>query len=167
MTRTIKILLLSWLAVFLQSSLSSLFSVWGMVPDLLSIVIASAALIGTANSGIAAGLLAGFLADCYQPATMGLFTFSGVVSGYIAGSIRERVYREQAATQALVAGMLALVRHLFDFWGHGGAGLSQYLRSLLRYGLGSSVYTALVFLLLAASLRKMLKTGSKTGVKSY
>ncbi len=167
MTRVLKIVILAWLAVFLQSSISPLFSIWGLVPDLIAVIISAAALGITANAGMLTGLWSGFLADCYRPSTMGLFTVSGVICGYLSGALRERVYREQPATQALVAGLLCLIRQTFDFWGHGGGSLAGYFRFLFRYGLGSAVYTILIYLLLSSVLNKLLSDRGKVRSRTY
>ncbi|MDP2807236.1 MAG: rod shape-determining protein MreD, partial [bacterium] len=121
--RFLKLFLLAWLAVFIQSSLSGLLSVWGLLPDLIAMIIGLTALTLGAGPGIQIGVMAGFMADCYHPSTMGLFTLSGAVSGYWAGSLRERIYKDQLTSQLLIAGLLSLVRQLFEYWGRGGGGL--------------------------------------------
>lgn len=149
MTSTLKTLLVAWLAVFLQSSVVHFAGVYGNVPDLLAIAIAARTLKEGAARGTAFGAMVGFLADCYHPSTMGLLTLSGITSGWLAGLLRERVFREQLASQLALAGGLALVRQPFEYLGAVGGTVGGYPWFLLRYGLGSAVYTsALAFILM-------------------
>jgi len=140
--RAAKTLLAAWLAVFLQSSVVHFIGIGGNVPDLLAIAIAAKSIRDGTARGTAFGALAGFLADCYHPATMGLLTMSGLAAGWLAGILRERVYREQLASQVALAGGLALVRQPFEFLGPAGGALGDYPWFLLRWGLGSALYTA-------------------------
>jgi len=151
-TGAIKTLLAAWLAVFLQSSAAHFIGVMGNMPDILAIVIAAKALRDGTAKGTAFGALVGFLADCYHPATMGLFTLSGTAAGWLAGILRERLYREQLASQLALAGGLALFRQPFEFFGAAGGSVVGYPWFLLRFGLGSALYTSALALLLMPRL---------------
>jgi len=163
--RIVKLLLLAWLAVFVQSSLPGLLSVWGLLPDFISMVIGLTALTLGTGPGILAGVMAGFLADCYHPPTMGLFTLSGAVSGYWAGSLRERIYKDQLPSQLLIVALLTLVRQSFEYWGRSGAGLGKYFQVLLRFGLGSALYTVLLGLLLLPYIKRFLPRNEKNKMR--
>ncbi|MBI4726915.1 rod shape-determining protein MreD [candidate division TA06 bacterium] len=163
--RSLKLFLLAWLAVFIQSSLSGLLSVWGLLPDFIAMIIGLTALTLGTGPGIQIGVMAGFMADCYHPSTLGLFTLSGAVSGYWAGSIRERIYKDQLANQLLIVALLSLVRQLFEYWGRGGGGLGGYISVLMRFGLGSAVYTALLGLLLLPHLKRFLPRTEKSKLR--
>lgn len=163
--RSIKLFLLAWLAVFVQSSLSGLLSVWGLLPDFISMVIGLTALSLGTGSGIQAGVMAGFLADSYHPSTMGLFTLSGAVSGYWAGSLRERIYKDQLPSQLLIVALLSLVRQLFEYWGRSGGGWGGYFTVLIRYGLGSALYTVMLGLLLLPHIKRFLSRNEKTKMR--
>jgi len=142
MMKMIKLLLLVWLAVFLQSSVTNLISLWGLVPNFMVIVIALAGLKEGVSSGVWTGLLAGFLADCYHPSTMGLFSAGGTLTGYIAGAASNRIYREQLLSQSVLAAVLSLAYQLFVFFGRDGGTLAAYPGYFLRFGLGSAIFTA-------------------------
>lgn len=154
MSGWLKAMLTAWLAVFLQSSVVHQIGIFGNIPDLLAVAIAAKALRDGTAKGTAFGALAGFLADCYHPASMGLLTLSGIAAGWMAGILRERVYREQLASQLALAGALALVRQPFEYLGAGQGAFGGYPWFVLRYGLGSAVYTALVALLLMPLLAR-------------
>ncbi len=153
----LKIIATAWVAVFVQSSLVHYLAVFGNIPDLLSVAIAAYALrAGTARS-TAFGALVGFLADCYRPDTMGLLTLSGAGAGWLAGTLRERIYQEQPASQMALAAFLALVRQPFEFLGTAGGSLSGYPWLLVRYGLGSALYTAGLSFFLMPVIDRWLK----------
>jgi rod shape-determining protein MreD len=160
--RSLKLFIIAWLAVFVQSSLSGLLSVWGLLPDFIAMIIGMTALTLGTGPGIQIGVMAGFMADCYHPPTMGLFTLSGAVSGYWAGSLRERIYKDQLTSQLLIIGLLSLVRQLFEYWGRGGGGPGGYLSVLMRFGLGSAVYTLLLGVLLLPYLKRFLSKSEKS-----
>lgn len=154
MIKIIKILILVWLAVFLQSSIINIVSLWGLIPNFMVIVIALAGLKEGVSSGVWTGLLAGFLADCYHPSTMGLFSVGGTVAGYLTGMARDRIYREQLLSQAAVAAGLSLVYQLFVFFGRDGGTLSSYPRYFIRFGLGSAVFTAVAAAIILPTLER-------------
>lgn len=160
MILALKTLLIAWLAVFLQSSVAHSIRIWGLVPDLLALAITAKALRDGVGPGVAFGAAVGFLADCYRPATMGLGTLSGTVIGYLAGSFRERIYREQLPSQMALAGLLALVRQPFEFFGQAGGTLAGYPWFLLRHGLGCGLYTALAAAILLPWLNRWWRPGT-------
>lgn len=152
MIGALKTFAVAWLAVFLQSSVVHFAGIGGCLPDLLAIAIASKALRDGTAKGTAFGALAGFLADCYHPSTMGLLTMGGIAAGWLAGTLRERVYREHLASQLALAGGLALVRQPFEFLGQAEGSLGGYPWFLLRWGLGSALYTSVLAALLMPRL---------------
>ncbi len=154
MIKIIKILLLAWLAVFLQSSVINMVSPWGLMPNFLVIVIALAGLREGVSSGVWAGLLAGFLADCYHPPTMGLFSVGGTITGYLTGMARDRIYREQLLSQAALTAVLTLVYQLFVFFGRDGGTLTSYPGYFIRFGLGSALLTALAAAIILPALER-------------
>lgn len=154
MIKTVKLLLLIWLAVFLQSSVINIISPWGLIPNFMVIVIALAGLKEGVSSGVWIGLLLGFLADCYHPSSLGLFAFGGTVVGYLTGTARDRIYREQLLSQAALTAGLALVYQLFVFFGRDGGTLSSYPGYLIRFGLGGAILTALIAALILPALER-------------
>lgn len=156
MSRLLKMFFLVWLAVFLQSALTNIITIWGLVPDFIIIIVALVALKDGASSGVWIGLLAGFLSDCYHPSTMGLFSASGVAAGYLAGQAREKIYREQLLSQVALISALSLIRQLFGFFGRDGGQLSSYWHFLFRYGLGGAFFTGAIAAVLLPGLNGWL-----------
>lgn len=152
MTGLIKSIILAWAAVFLQTSLVPYAALRGVVPDLVALAIAAKAIQDGPAKGTAFGAWAGFLADCYHPATMGVMTLAGLACGWIVGKMREGIYREQLASQAAMAAMASLIMRSFEFLGQGSGSFAAYPWFLLRWGLGSALYTAAVSLLIISGL---------------
>lgn len=161
MSGWIKTLLLAWLAVFLQSSIVHHLGIYGNLPDLLAIAIAAKTIRDGAAKGTAFGALVGFLAGCYHPANMGLFTVSGIAAGWLAGLLRERLYREQLASQMALAAALAILRQPFEYFGAGGGTWGGYPWFLIRFGLGSAAYTGAAAWLLMPLLSRWWTAGSR------
>jgi rod shape-determining protein MreD len=154
MVRTIKIILLVWFTVFLQSTVINILSPWGLVPNFMLIVIALVGLQAGVSSGVWTGLLAGFLVDCYYPPHMGLFSGAGMLAGYLTGMARERIYREHVASQAVMVGLLVLIYQLFIYFSREGGALSGYPYYLIRFGLGGAVFTAVIAALVMPGLER-------------
>jgi len=152
MTELLKSMILAWAAVFLQTSLAPNFGFGGIIPDLVALAIAAKAIKDGPAKGTVFGAWAGFLSDCYHPATMGLLTLGGLVSGWTVGIVREGIYKEQPLSQAALAAWAALIMRSFEFLGQGRGTLAAFPWFLLRWGLGGALYTALLSLLVMAGL---------------
>lgn len=156
MRRGIIIVLLVWLLVFIESSLSGAISIGGVVPDLFCILIT---VIGLRLGGLPAmrvGFLAGFLADCYHPSTMGINAMCYTAAGFAAGAVRDRIYREKYSSQIAASAVLALLINPLAATLRSGGG---YVAILVRYGWGVGVYTAAAAVLLLPLLNKALFPG--------
>jgi rod shape-determining protein MreD len=147
------IVLLSWLMVFVQSSLSGSITVMGMAPDLLCVLIMLAALRLGPLPAMRVGFLAGFLADCYHPATMGLYAACYTVAGFAGGAVRDRIYREKLSSQVAASAALALLVVPLTVMFRSGGG---YIVLLVRHGIGSAVYTAALSAVLLPLLNRLL-----------
>ncbi|HTY08723.1 MAG TPA: rod shape-determining protein MreD [Candidatus Edwardsbacteria bacterium] len=153
MRRGIILVLLVWLLVFLQSSLAGFITVGGFAPDLFCILIP---LVGLRMGGMGAmrvGFLAGLLADCYHPATMGIYALCYTVAGFAAGAVRDRIYRDRLASQIAASAVLALLAVPLAVTLRSGGG---YVALLVRHGFGSAVYTAAVAALALPPLNRWL-----------
>ena len=153
MKRGVSIVLLVWLLVFLQSSLAGFIAIGRIAPDLCCILIT---LIGLRMGGMAAmrvGFLAGLLADCYHPATMGIYALCYTAAGFAAGAVRDRIYREKYTSQIAASAALALLVCPLAVMLRSGGG---YFALLVRYGVGGALYTAEIAVLLLPLLNRWL-----------
>ena len=153
MRRGITIVSLAWLMVFVQSSLAGTFTLKGMAPDLLCILIMLTALRMGSISAMRVGFLAGFLADCYHPATMGLYAACYTAAGFAGGAVRDRIYRERLSSQAAASAALVLLIVPLTVMFRSGGG---FFALLVRHGIGSAVYTAALSVVLLPLLSRLL-----------
>ncbi|MDI6738774.1 MAG: rod shape-determining protein MreD [Candidatus Edwardsbacteria bacterium] len=153
MKRGIVIVFLTWLMVFVQSSLAGSVTVKGMAPDLLCILVMLTALRMGSLSAMRVGFLAGFLADCYHPATMGLYALCYTAAGFAGGAVRDRIYREKLSSQIASSAALALLIVPMTAMFRSGGG---YFGLLVRHGIGSAAYTAALSAALLPLLNRLL-----------
>lgn len=156
MIRSFKIALAVWLAVFLQSTAANLVTFWGLSPSLAVLVIGLAGLKQGVPAAVWTGLWAGFLADCFHPASFGLYSTAGALAGYLAGIARERIYREQLLSQAALIAALTVIQLSFVFFGREGGRISTFPWYFLRVALGSALLTSLAAMLLLPALGRWI-----------
>lgn len=77
------------LAVLIQLAVVTQFSVFGVVPDFIPVLVVSIGLLGGAVSGATTGFVAGFLIDLTLVQTMGVSSLLLTIAGYFAGRMRE------------------------------------------------------------------------------
>lgn len=162
MIRGFKIALALWLAVYLQSTAANLMTFWRLTPSLAVIVISLAGLKQGTPAGVWTGLWAGFLADCFHPASFGLYSASGTAIGYLAGMVRERIYREQLFSQAALIASLTAIHTTIAFFGREGGSLSTYPWYVVRFAMGSAVLTALVAALILPAMERWIYTRGRS-----
>jgi rod shape-determining protein MreD len=144
---------LAWLMVFVQSSLIGSITVMGLAPDLLCVLIMLTALRLGPLPAMRVGFLAGFLADCYHPATMGLYAACYTAAGFAGGAVRDRIYREKLSSQIASSAVLSLLIVPLTVMLRSGGG---FFPLLVRHGIGSAVYTAALSVVLLPLLNRLL-----------
>lgn len=139
--RVVKLLVVVFPCVFLQTSFFELLTVAGVRPDVLLSVTVFNALVEGPRYAVFMGFLSGFLIDLYDPQHLGLNALGYALIAWLLGYARGSVYREHTLMAALLVTLggllLGIVRSLFLIWGNGNA-IGLYL---LRYGLPSALYS--------------------------
>ncbi len=82
------------IALLLQSTVFAVFSYEGIKPDLLLIVVISAALLFGKDTGVVTGFFAGLLQDLSTGTFFGVNTFSKMLLGYGFGMAEEHVFKD-------------------------------------------------------------------------
>lgn len=98
------LILLPWLAIFLQSTIFSSYSIKGTVPDLVLIFVAFFALINGAEKGTAYGFLCGLLEDLVWGRFIGMNALAKALTAYILGKLQGNVFKEN-----LLVGVVAVL----------------------------------------------------------
>ncbi len=90
MTRTTaRLSLLVGGGVLIQLAVITQFRIFGVVPDVIPVLIVSIGLLGGATMGATTGFIAGFLIDLILIQTMGVSSLLLTIGGYSAGMLRE------------------------------------------------------------------------------
>jgi len=144
-------LLILWTVagLLVRASAERTIAIFGVVPDLLTLVVVYWALAGGGLAGVLAGFLVGIIADADAGRTLGLTAGALAAIGYVAGSAGSSLHRERPPAQfvvLLLASLLVLsVRTLFAAQGDLGAWTAAFpvhvlLRALYTALLGPLVY---------------------------
>lgn len=98
--------------MILQSTLLPYVAVGGVKPDLLLVLAVLVGLVFGTRSGLLAGLVAGLLKDLFLGKYLGLFTFTCVMAGYLAGLFQTKVFK---GNLLVPVGVVTLVTLLHGF----------------------------------------------------
>lgn len=75
--------------VLVQLAVIAQFRIFGVVPDIIPVLVVSIGLLGGSTSGATTGFIAGFLIDLTLVQTMGVSSLLLTIAGYFAGRMRE------------------------------------------------------------------------------
>ncbi|MDA0711605.1 MAG: rod shape-determining protein MreD [bacterium] len=144
--KTARNILLLILALFLQTSWTNAIALWEIKPDLIVLVLV---FIGITRGQIEAtilGFLSGCLMDVYNPEWMGVNALANTLVGFAVGYTRLGVVAEDLQVQATFFFLASLVRDLVYFlcYTFPFPDPIQAFYMVLRFGLGTAVYTALL-----------------------
>jgi len=88
------LILLPWLAILLQSTIFSTYSIKGTVPDLVLIFVAFFALINGEKKATVYGFLCGLLEDLVLGRFIGMNALAKGLTAYILGKLQGNVFKE-------------------------------------------------------------------------
>ncbi len=96
------------LAVF-QSTLGGFIAIWGVSPDLLLVWTISMGLLSGRHLGAVVGFASGLMEGGLQQTAIGAFAISKTVSGFGAGVLAGKMFRENWLVPIVSAGLLTAV----------------------------------------------------------
>lgn len=96
-------ILLPILAIFLQSTFFSSYSIKGAVPDLLLIVVIFFSLLGPRKQAPVYGFCCGLFEDLYMGRFIGLNAISKAITAFFLSRLQENVFKEN-----ILVGMMAV-----------------------------------------------------------
>ncbi|MGH3492811.1 MAG: rod shape-determining protein MreD [Mycobacteriales bacterium] len=122
MSRLVRLLMVAALlviAITVQVSVFSHFSIDGVTPDLALLIVVAAALIRGPGYGAALGFVAGLLVDLAPPAdhTAGRWALALIVVGYLVGLLRHEGRQSSVATMLVVVAATFVGASLFALSG--------------------------------------------------
>lgn len=150
--KTARNVLLIILALFVQTSWTNAISLWDIKPDLVVLVLV---FIGITSGQIEAtilGFFSGFLIDVYNPESMGINALSNSIVGFAVGYSRVGIVAEDIQVQAAALLIASLLRDLIYFICYTFPDPIEALYNVLRFGLGTAVYTALLGTLISLGM---------------
>lgn len=107
--RLVILIILPFLAIFLQSTIFAGLSIKGTVPDIMLIFVAFFALLNGPNRGTVYGLLCGLLEDLYIGRIIGINALSKGLVAYIIGKLQGNVFQENILVGILMAVIATLI----------------------------------------------------------
>ncbi|UCC68228.1 MAG: rod shape-determining protein MreD [Armatimonadota bacterium] len=96
------------LAVF-QNTLGGFMTIWGVTPDLLLVWTICMGLLGGRHVGALVGFASGLMQGGLQQAAIGAYAISKTVSGFGAGVLAGKMFRENWLVPIVSAGVLTAV----------------------------------------------------------
>lgn len=113
--RILVLILLPWLAIFLQSTIFSFYNIKGTTPDLVLVFVTFFALFNTAEKGSGYAFLCGLLEDLYMGRFIGLNALSKGLTAYIVGRVQGNVFKENIFVGVLGVLVATALNSLFLF----------------------------------------------------
>jgi len=113
--RVFILILLPWLAIFLQSTIFSTYSIKGTVPDLVLVFVTFFALINGAEKGTVYGFLCGLLEDLVLGRFIGMNALAKAFTAYILGKVQGNVFKENLLVGVLGVLMATCINTLCMF----------------------------------------------------
>ncbi len=92
--RFITLALLTFLGLFLQTTIFGSFTIKGVIPDMLLILVIFYALFNGDNKGSVYGVICGLLEDLYIGRFIGINSISKGITAYIVGRLQRNVFKE-------------------------------------------------------------------------
>ncbi len=145
-------ILLIILALFLQASWTNAISLWDIKPDLIVLILVFVGITSGQIEATILGFFSGFMIDVYNPEWMGMNTLSNSLIGFAVGYSRVGVVAEDVQVQATILFLASLIRDLVFFLCYTFPDPLQAFYLVLRYGLGTAVYTALLGTLISLGM---------------
>lgn len=113
--RILVLIILPWLAIFLQSTFFSTYSIKGTTPDLVLVFVTFFALFNKVEKGTAYAFACGLLEDLYMGRFIGLNALSKGLTAYILGRVQGNVFKENIFVGLLSVLIATALNSLFLF----------------------------------------------------
>ncbi len=92
--KTVLKVVLVVIALLIQLTLLNSFTIWGLKPDLVLIIVITLALLAGAEEGSISGFLSGLLQDFFSSGLLGVNALTKTSIGFICGTLKTRIFPE-------------------------------------------------------------------------
>lgn len=115
MMRTWVLLITLILALTLQTALAPDISPWGLIPDLLLLVVMSYGLLKGPTYGMTLGFIGGFATDFIGGGILGVNALSKMVIGLLCGVLEKTIFKDNLLVPAVAAAFVTILQDLIIF----------------------------------------------------
>lgn len=113
--RILILIILPWLAIFLQSTFFSAYPIKGTTPDLVLVFVTFFVLFNPVEKGTAYAFACGLLEDLYMGRFIGLNALSKGLTAFILGQVQGNVFKENIFVGILSVLITTVLNSLFLF----------------------------------------------------
>lgn len=102
-------------AIIIQATILPLFTVNGIRPDLLLIVVVSSSLLLGKEHGVGIGFFSGLIQDLASGNIFGINVLSKLATGYVSGLAERKVFKEHLLLPVLAIAIATIFSHAIIF----------------------------------------------------
>ena len=103
------------LAIMVQTTALQVVRIWGIIPDLVMILVIFNGFLRGTREGAFLGLVAGLLLDFSAGGYFGLNALTMVLAGYLAGIAESRLYKDNLVIVMFLVGLVTVVSQLAQY----------------------------------------------------
>jgi len=146
----LRLFVLILFALIVQTVLMPHFKVFGVVPDLLLILVVISAIVLGRRYGIAVGVVAGFMQDILS-STVYVHIISKALIGYSIGFIKENILGAEEAISTVTVSIVSFISAVIDisflyfFIGKPVSTIFYMLATIIIYSLYNMAITPLIY----------------------
>ncbi len=113
--RYVVLILLPFLAIFLQSTLFGFYSIKGTIPDMVLVFVVIHAFLHKSGESTSYGFLCGLLEDLYTGRFIGINALSKGLTAYIVGRLQGHLFKENLVVGVMVVFFGTILNSFFLF----------------------------------------------------
>lgn len=156
--RTWMLLLTLILALLIQTTMVMDISPWGLIPDLILLIVLSYGLLKGPFFGMSLGLVGGFAIDFIGGGIIGINALSKMIIGLLCGAMEKTIFKDNLLVPALAAAIVTILQDLIIYLVLVSFGNQQpFVYHMIRYTLPLMAY----HMILAPVIYRMIFRGER------
>ncbi len=129
------------IALLLQTAVLPHLTLFGLKPDLLTVVVACWGLLYGPGEGFIAGLVAGLAQDLLFGQYIGLFALAKTLTGLLAGVVESKIFKETIWVPTAAAGVAVFFHEILVWFALRGLSVYAPAASIFTVALPVAVYS--------------------------